>query len=155
MMLGVSQLDARGQIDPAGTGARLRLVGAGTGNVAPQIALAEPRQCLADCIARAADPRRQQIGAGVRALVGDIAQLGAQHRIGQRAGRLDPRRRGFGFGAQCGELRVAGTGEFEQAFDLAADQLPGLRRDRYRRREQQHRQQNGKGAHGPTSPLRY
>ncbi len=125
MVLGVGQLDAGGQFDPAGTCARLRLVGAGTGHVAAQVALAEPGHRLAEDVARAADPRRQQVRAGVLAFVGDVAQLGTEHRVGQGPSRFDTLRRRRRLGAQRGEFGMAAAGEFEQALDLAADQLPG------------------------------
>lgn len=150
VMLGVVQLDAGRQVHPAGARARLRLVGTGAGNLAPQVALAEPGQRLAHRVTRAADPRRQQVGAGVRAGVGDIAQLGAQDRIGQRAGRLDPRRGGFGLGAQRGEFRVAGAGEFQQAFDVAADRRRGFGGRRRPCPEKQQREQKGNGTHDAT-----
>jgi hypothetical protein len=92
---------------------------------------------------------------GVLALVGDVAQLGAEHRVGQSAGGLDALRRRRRLGAQGGEFGMAAAGEFEQALDLAADHLSGGLGMSGRRRDRQHRRQPHKmEGHGPTSRLR-
>jgi hypothetical protein len=154
VVLGVGQLDPCCQVDPAGARTRRRLIGTGAGDPAPQVALAGPGQGLAEGVARAADARRQEVGAGIEALVGDVAQFGAQHRIGQGAGRLDAGRSRLGLDPQCRELGMPVPGELQQALDTTADQHLGFRRMRRPCREQERREQDRKRAHGPTSPLR-
>jgi hypothetical protein len=61
-------------------------------------------------------PARRQRGVLV-AEPGDVAQFGAELRVGQRAGRCHPLAGGIGLVAHGGELRVALAGILEQRFD--------------------------------------
>ena len=59
----------------------------------------------------------ENIEAGIRAGIGEVLQLGAQHRIGQRTGRIDAFPGRVGLQPHGGVFGVFFFGEVEQAFD--------------------------------------
>ncbi|MFO1268222.1 MAG: hypothetical protein U1F67_16480 [Rubrivivax sp.] len=88
-MLGMRGLDARGKLDPRGIAARAGLARVRTGRIALQIALAPQRQRLHQRVPGFAHLPRQQARRRVVAVVVDVHQLDAQHRVGQGTSGAD------------------------------------------------------------------
>jgi hypothetical protein len=69
-------------------------------------------------IARATDPGWKQARVFVRALIGDVHQFGAQHRIGQGCCGLYALHCGIGLMARCRKFRVVLARIFQQPGEI-------------------------------------
>ena len=153
-ILGIGGLDARRLFGPCDAGFTLCHFGLGLGHFALEIAFAPERQWLRQGVFGAADAAGQQVGIGLGRVIGDVLQLGAQHRVGQRASRIDTLPGRFSFQTHGGIFWISCLGIVEQAFDAGA-QRGFLRQRGCRRSNGQHQDQRRHGGRSaPTDSLK-
>jgi hypothetical protein len=116
----------------------VRLLGRGFGGRSGEIALAGPGKHLLHGVLGAADLRRIECRAAL-AVLGDVAQLDPEHRIGQVAGRRDPGPGRLGLALHEGEFGIVLPRIGEQRLGAGAERLRAGRRGEAKQRREQRR----------------